>query len=317
MKFLISYVSTKRKMLDNFWAENKSSSGFMVGSDKMKPENLGGIIDIVDIKSKKILKSKKFSKPSAMTACNNGNYLCATSSNEILILTKELDIIGVIRSPLFNSIHSINIDKDGFLVCSTGIDTVVRVRDGDFSSDIVWSALNDSIYAFFPDGSRRVLDFASDHSEASYPTLQQTTHINSAVSLSGSRFILATLFHQGELVKISTETKKVDVILRDLASPHGAHVYAVAGRTMAMCSDTLNNRVILDINLDENPNDNYRILEDGFNWVQDAKYYPDDNIIVVLDSNNHRVCIYDYLNLTKLDEYIYDSDNRIFDIIKI
>lgn len=315
MKAVISYTSTNSRELESFWKKNNSSTGPRVGSNKIKPESLGGTLEIVDLKSNNILLRKDFAQPLALYKENSGHILCALSSNKIYKLNKKLENVLSITSPLFNSIHSIDKDSQGLLITSSGIDSIVRVFN-DASSKVVWSALDLERYSKFPDGVKRTIDYNLDHSGASYPTLQQTTHINSAAIINET-YVLSTLFHQGELIKINIKTKEVEVLLKNLRSPHGAHIYTKNKKKLIICSDTLHNRVLVDVPIDTTISKSFRVLEDNFNWVQDAKYYPEEDMIIVLDSNNHRICFYSYNDFTFLNQYDYYPGKRIFDIIVI
>ena len=316
MRFLISYTSTNFASLKKFWDVNQSSARERIGSSISKPERLGGMLAIADTASDKIIMQKKFQKPLALHKKEDGLFLCALSSNQVLELNEDLEIVDSFSSPLFSSIHSIDENANGLLLASTGIDAIVRYAK-DATSQVVWSATESERYATFPDGSRREIDFSIDHSQASYPTLQQTTHVNSAAFVD-ENIIISTLFHQGELIKIDMLTGNTEILLDGMRSPHGAHVYFKNDSALAICSDTLHNKVMLDIPIfKDGQNQAPRVLEDGFNWVQDTKYYPDDDLVVVLDSNNHRICFYSYSDLKPRGQYRYDVGNRIFDVLRI
>ncbi len=74
-------------------------------------------------------------------------------------------------------------------------------------------------YARTPKGEKRTVERGLDHHQYNYPTLYQTTHINSAIVLD-SDYYLATLFHQGLLVKINRTNGKLEVLLSELNCPH-------------------------------------------------------------------------------------------------
>ena len=112
--------------------------------------------------------------------------------------------------------------------------------------------------------------------------------------------VLATLFHQGELIEIDKNTGKTKTLVSNLKSPHHIRYY----RNRFILSDTRNQRVLL-------LNKNYKIikiLKGNYNWVQDAVLTRDGNIIIA-DSNNARLVKID-ISGKKLSEFKWDKKER-------
>jgi len=123
---------------------------------------------------------------------------------------------------------------------------------------------------------QNIMTFTTDH----------TTHINTSLNDNPGR-ILATLFHQGKLIEINKSSKKVNVILEGLKSPHNIRKRSDG----FMVCDTRANRVLL---LDQKFNVT-KILKHDFDWVQDALEIYDRETYLVADSNNNRLVLIDCL----------------------
>lgn len=129
--------------------------------------------------------------------------------------------LGYVRNfasyPWFNDLHSLRPTDGGVLVAASGTDSITEV---DVSGKVSWVWWGDE-HGFGKDsfGVTRVLDKSDDHRRWVYDTWLHTTHVNSAVPLD-SATILATLFHQGELVAIDRVSGVARTILRGLSRPH-------------------------------------------------------------------------------------------------
>ena len=85
-------------------------------------------------------------------------------------------------------------------------------------------------------------------------------HVTCALPL--ERTVLATLFHQGQLIEIDRETGTARVLLDGLQRPHGIHTRPGG----FLLSDTLGHRIVL---LDEQ----FRVTREipfGSHWLQDT-----------------------------------------------
>lgn len=311
MKLIISYVSTDLAKLNNFWIRN-GSNGERLGSMVPKPRDLGGAIEIIDYPSKKKIAESFFDSPMAVFYDSEIDLILYSNAlNELVLLNNDLSLLQVVKSPLFNSIHSIFKRGKRYIFSSSGIDALIEYDFATRLAELIWTPRG-SKYSLFPDGSEREIDYDDDHSKVTYPTLQQLTHVNSCEVYGDGNMILCTLFHQGVLLSVDLLKRENNVIIQGLRAPHGAHVYKVSDVYYGMCSDSRHNRVLLDIPL--MGTGRHRKIEDGFDWVQNAKISIRDNLIFVLDANNGRVVIYDYVSLKKIDEYVYEKDRRVFDL---
>jgi hypothetical protein len=92
-------------------------------------------------------------------------------------------------------------------------------------------------------------------------TSEQSMHVNCA-TLASPDTVLATLFHQGQLISIDRHTKQSSVRLNGLDRPHGIRKYDGG----FLLSNTLGHRIVL---MDENLKVRSEI-EYGTQWLQDT-----------------------------------------------
>jgi hypothetical protein len=115
--------------------------------------------------------------------------------------------------------------------------------------------------------SRNLIIENIDHRKNDYPTLTQTTHLNSVIEDPNCRdYVITTLFHQGEIVSIHKQTGLTKSLLGGLRSPHGLRRIE-SGFTVS--NTRLGEALILD--------NNFEIVR-RFNlkssWLQDACISP-------------------------------------------
>jgi len=310
----LSYVSTEKKVLDKFWSESQLTDKLRKGSSICKPESQFGRIETLSFRNNKVSKAKACDlsfKPLALHSEGGHLYVSATDNN-IYILDECLNIKKKITNPLFNSIHTIRKLDDYYYLSSTGIDALLRTKNTGQEVEIIWKAI-DHEYGYFPDGIKRQINYNIAHNKTTYPTLQQTTHINSCephIDKNNTLHVFATLFHQGVVLKINPKTGTSEKYIKDLDSPHSFRIYKGHESNLGMLCDSNNNRVLIDIRLDGDGRD-YRTLSDNFKWVQDAGIV-DNTILWVLDANNYRVAFYDYLTLEHIVDYKFNDTYRVF-----
>lgn len=312
---VISYFSTEIKKLRNYWSLTNSWDGNIIWSSLNKPDNIWWMIEFYDENLWNVINSVNIQKPMALYDLGE-TFLCSTSKNNLLELTYNLDIVGEYKNSLFNSIHSISTSgmSDKLVLTSTWIDTVIEYDYRKNNSKVLWTALN-SKYWLFPNGVKRIVNFDSNHSNVSYPTLLQTTHLNSSILLNNILYV--SLFHQWKIIAIDIITWKSYELFKDLFCPHGFHYYYYNWQLYFIFSDSKNNKVYYDIVIENFKVKSFKLLDDNFNWVQDAKIDIETDKIYVLDSNNHKVSVYSYLLLKKEYDYYYWKDRRIYDLIII
>lgn len=306
MKILISFFCSNFDSLKNHWNKNsKLKKRGVFGTNRACKEDLGGRIIILDWKTKKIISKKQIKTPSGIAVDKNNIYL-VSEGNKILILDRKLNIKRIITNPLFNCMHNINLVKNGLLCASSGIDSILEI-DKNFNLSYKWVATENG-YELDQFGKKRVIDLKKDHSNIEYPTLNQTTHINSAIYRDNSeKKIFATLFHQGKLIEIDKESLKSKEILSGLKQPHS--VYKIGNNFML--SDTNGKRIVFFNKFGKI----IRIINGDFNWIQDTISLKNGNLLVA-DSNNHRIL--EISNEGKiLDEFKYSKNLKIYQIREV
>lgn len=295
------------------WKRSRQSNGPDVsGTDTCASRyNYGGGVFSFDLESQTFYKLPiDIEQPNGFALIYGQLAIASMATNQICLFINLLECTRTLRNQAFNDLHSIVPTQRGYLITSSGVDAIIEVDD---QGNTVWGYwFVDEGYNQTPLGHRRIIDKMADHSHSHYPTLHQTTHVNSAIILqdeSGKeRFVLATLFHQGELVQIDRETNKCTVILDGLRCPHSIRQY---GDIFLLC-DSANGRVLM-------LNRNYEIikeLKDDFTWVQDAIYLEEKQTIVLVDANNFRLVFWNIDNDQK-EFVMYDENWRIFQIESI
>ena len=250
-------------------------------------EDFGGSVALIDPMqmNKGIL--VEISVPSAFGLClrKDDNSLYVTS-NTVLARIKRGQCVQSLNNKLFNDLHTCTPSVSGnLLVATTGIDAVLEI-DFDDTSKVYWDWLaTENGYNTTAEGNTRVIDRQLDYQSVVTTTPEHTTHINTAINDIPNR-VLATLFHQGEVVEIDMVSKQSRVLLSGLKSPHNIRRRSAG----FMVSDTRANRVLL---LD----DNFVIEKEityGFDWVQDAIELDGNLGYLIADSNNDRLVLFDY-----------------------
>jgi len=280
-----------------------------VGTDKPigKDVDLGGLLVKFDWGKKRVISTKKIACPSGFDFKNHLIYVNSMRENTIYVLDFDFNAYRRIDNQYFNDLHSLNSTNRGTIVTSTGLDTILEVDDaGKILFD--WWAIDNG---FDRDqyGNQRIINRSIDHTNIDYPTLLQTTHINSAIYMDNNEEdILASLFHQGKILKIDAKTKKACVLLDDLTNPHS--IYSLNNGEYII-SDTQGHRIILfDIH-----GQIIKELKGDFNWIQDSIRLSNGNFLVA-DSNNHKILEIDSSGKI-MDSHNYSKNWKIYQIKEV
>jgi hypothetical protein len=116
-------------------------------------------------------------------------------------------------------------------------------------------------YVTRPEGTVAFFDRSADYRPMRRATAEQAMHVTSAILLPNNT-VLATLFHQGQLISIDQRTGDVTLRLDGLSKPHAIH----RRHGGFMLSDTLGHRILL---IDDELNICSEIAC-GFQWLQEA-----------------------------------------------
>lgn len=289
------------KKIESHWKKRDATHSKFLGRNKRLTKSInskeyGGCIALIDPNNFSLGFLSKINIPitTGMYFCPKRRVLYVGSYNQIKKISRG-KIIGVINDQLLNDIHGLsNTIKGNLLVVSTGVDAIIEI-DLD-TEKRVWAWLaTENGYDSTPSGKKRNIDRTKNYQNIDTCTPQHTTHINNCLEIESEK-ILATLFHQGELVEINKITGKSKVLVRNLKCPH--HIRKT--KRGFILSDTLNQQVLL-------LNKNYKIIKKikgQYNWIQDALPIGECNIIIA-DSNNSRLVNVDY-NGKIIDEFKWD-----------
>lgn len=236
-----------------------------------------------------------------------------TESSELLIgcafdikVLKAGKLTRAIQNNLFNGIHAIKINHRSLYVTCSSTDSILEIDP--ITGEVIWEWIaTEHGFNTSPNGELINIKKEVDYSSlGNIGTRHHTTHVN-GVEVFDEENILATLFHQDQLILINKLTGKHKVIYDKLTNPHNIHKF----KDGYIVSDTRGNRVII-FNSDLEV---VKIVEGYFDWVQDAIDF--DNNLIIANDNKGRLEIFneDYELIKQIN---WDTDSRmISNIYKI
>jgi hypothetical protein len=308
MKIAISFITTKFSALKSFWRKSKnvSKKSKFFGTDTFEEINLGGLFLILNWSKKEIIKKINLKTPAGFDY-DRRNFYITTAGNSINIYSKDLIFKRKIINPFLNDIHSLNLtSKNSLLIASTGLDLILNLDKN--GKKLYWWSARDKGYKYDPLSRLQVFSFKDNHRYKKYPTLKQTTHLNSAIFVENRGYypetIYCSLFHQGEILAINAKNDESKILLKNLHHPHS--LYRLGDKIII--SDTENAQIIIT-NL--NFGKIHKIKLKGFNWIQDTSLLSNGNLLIC-DSNNNRIVEMNPFNKTILSEFKYNPEWRIY-----
>ena len=286
-----------------------SDSAFQ-GAQWQRERALGGIFMVFDWERNEVIWQISIDAVAGFCFHDQLLYLNLMRLDEIV----ALDGTGRERQRFshahLNNIHTILPSRRGFLLTSSGTDSIIELdRQGKLLYE--WYAL-DHGYTLLSSGQERHLDRSLDQRQHFYATRYHTTHVNSARFLDAQEeYILATLFHQGQVIEIEKRSGKVRTLMSGLNRPHDLRPY----RGGWILSDTgINQTVVL--------NSDWQVVQRialDFDWVQSSAPLH-DNSIVIADTNHHRL-VRVYLNsqgeIQRSEERSFPGDWRIYRVEEV
>lgn len=277
---VVSAISTNLPALQAHWRrsdESRERPLGTLGADAKPQVELGGAL----CRMNTTRSERRIRMPSALAA--EGGTLLVASPWAVSRVDAAFVVVDptVWDLPLLNAVHWLTRSRAGWLVVSSGIDLVFEI---DVHGNVLWTwwAL-DHGYECDPLGRVRVLDRGADHRGIDYGTLANVTHVNAAAELPDGS-VLATLFHQGELVRIRRDGR-TDVVLSGLRHPHAVRLLP-DGR--ASVADTGRGRVVL---VDVERCVSAEVLAIATDWLQDARWDPTAGSWVLVDGRNSHVVV--------------------------
>ncbi len=312
MRVAISFLCTDFHVLREHWKihnSTKTHAGTNVGLGGAEPNKegtepfIGGKVIILDWPKMEVLWEMDIDGAGGFSIQDN----LLTVNNMRLNFVSQIDMqikkeANRIHHSFFNCLHSLEKTDKGYLISSSGTDLIIEI-DKNGKTLFEWWA-TDQGYQTLPSGDTRIIKKDLPHDRYIYPTLCQTTHVNSATQKGD--LILATLFHQGELIEINKKTLQKKTLLTGLSCPHGVKKYDESFWTI---SDTKKNRVLL---LDEN----FKIKDEivaGFDWVQDH-CHTHNKTLLIADANHHRVVEFCLATKSIVNEFKFSDEWRIYQV---
>ena len=310
MYILVSYLSTNYKELREHWRKHSvlKKQGKR-GSDRPFLGELGGKVELIDWQTKSIKWEMKLNSPAGVyyDSLTGLIFVNSLQKGQILCVSmKEKRIVEIINNQYFNKPHTLTRTKKGFLVSSTGLDAIIEV---DMKGETIYSFFfNELWYPIDQMGNRRAIDLGKNHQGVEYPSLNQTTHVNYARYLDNEeRYIVATLFHPGELVVVDRASGDVSIKMSGLKNPHN---FKPAGNNFILCNTSRGHVFIMDkfFNVINTVG-----LNKGLSWVQDAFWSSESDTIFIADADNHRIVEFN-CNSEQKGEYAFSENFRIFEV---
>jgi hypothetical protein len=197
-----------------------------------------------------------------------------------------------LENKLFSDIHSIERGRDhSLLVASTGIDAILEI-DPHHPREQRWDWLaTEHGYTTTPSGKQRTIDRSANYMERKSVTPDHTTHLNTAVHDGDG--VLATLFHQGTIVRIDYTTGAVATLYEGLTCPHHIKHHGDGYLVADSRADTFH---LFDARFEKQTT-----ISGEYNWIQDVEPWGDR--FIVADSNNERLV--QVQNNNTIDEFCY------------
>lgn len=244
--------------------------------------------------------------------------LCGTENGLLVgtpwsVLSFEPDLRGPGRTfatgPWSNFIHTIRPGPRGLLVASTGVDALIEL---DASGEPSWSWwATEHGFDRDPEGRARSLDPTEDHRGWKYDTWNQVAHLNSAVRLPGSEVVLATLFHQGSIVRIDPDGGWTTV-LEGLTRPHGLRVL---GPDRVSVANSRRGRVlVLQASWARAEVEGVRVIAEidaRTRWLQDAVFCA--GVWMLVDGHDSEVRLADHLG-RPVGVHVFPRAWRLFEV---
>jgi hypothetical protein len=246
-------------------------------------EDQGGLLCRLD-ENGQVRSSIKMSMPAGMALSNDG--VLVASIYDVHKVTPDLSSVEqeTVSFPFFNMLHSLSRSKRGYLVASTGLDAILEFTP---KGELLWDWwATEHGFEQTPTGEPRYLDKTTDHRGVTYGTLAQTTHVNSAAELPNGT-VLATLFHQGQVIAIDRESGDWRVVLDDLDHPHSVRILNDEYITVA---DTKRGRALM-VRLKDGKGQIEAEVDAGTNWLQDCCYDIRNDRWFLVDGKNTRVIL--------------------------
>jgi hypothetical protein len=189
-----------------------------------------GMMVVYDWDSKEVIWKSDWGNrllmPSGYCFADGVIYLNDLEGASIFVVDIEREpgrLLKRISHPYLNDLHSLVRTRRGVLVTSSGNDAIFEF---DLDGNLLWEWwATEHGYTVSPSGKERTSGRGQEHRDQYYHTRYHATHVNTAVMRDQSdRYVLALLFHQGQLIQIDRSLpgaeQHAEVLLEGLARPH-------------------------------------------------------------------------------------------------
>ncbi len=239
------------------------------------------------------------------------NDLQGCSVFQIAIESQTGRPVTRISHPYMNDLHGLERTSRGLLVACSGTDAIIEI-DLDGRLLYEWWAADHGFTAGparipHEDGRGR------EHRDKFYHTRYQSTHVNTAVLQDrAERFILALLFHQGQLVRIDRarpqSQQEAQVVLDGLARPHGLEQ---ADDGWILCSSAACELILLDGDFQVR-----KCIRMDAGWLQDCTMLSNGHVLLN-DVDNHALIELGGSDFGVVKKWVYPEDWRIDEILEV
>lgn len=216
-----------------------------------------------------------------------------------------------ISHPYFNDLHSLIRTHRGFMVTCTGLDLILEV-DLNGGSLYEWWAVEHGFETTIS-GLARSSGRGQEHRDMCYHTRYHTTHVNDAKFRDDKeQYLLALLFHQGQLVQINrdlpSDQQRAEVLLEGLNHPHALQRTSTG---WMLCSSSTGQIIFLDREMRECSRFGY-----VGGWLQDCRMLSNGNILLN-DVDNHKLIELQPPNWSQIHTLQYDGDWRMGELCEV
>ena len=221
--------------------------------------SFGGRFVLLDWLNAQVLADMPFAGAAGFAVNGDAIMACSWTQQSVRLL-KGRETLSSISHRWFNYLHSLDVVANGnYLLASAGSDLIVEVTP---RGEPVWDWFGpEHGYDRQPCGEPAFCDRDADYRAIRRSTAEQAMHVTSAIQRD-ERTVLATLFHQGQLIAIDRASGGAAVKMNGLSRPHGIHRRPGG----FLLSDTLGHRIILltdDLEVSSE-------IPCGSHWLQDT-----------------------------------------------
>jgi hypothetical protein len=222
-------------------------------------DSFGGRFVLLDWLNAQVLADIPFAGAAGFAINGDTIMACSWTQQSVHVL-RGRETLSSISHRWFNYLHSLDVVANGnYLLASAGSDLIVEVTP---RGEVVWDWFGpEHGYDRQPCGKPAFCDRDADYRTLPRSSDEQAMHVNCAIQRD-ERTVLATLFHQGQLIAIDRVTGGATVKLRGLSRPHGIHRRPGG----FLLSNTLGHRIVL-------LTDDLEVFSEipcGSQWLQDT-----------------------------------------------